>query len=82
MIIVSNTSPISNLIIIGEIALLQQIYPKILIPPAVRSELTRLPILQTTMISLLDAGWLEIQGSTNLPRQCNSSNLRLSGKYF
>lgn len=66
MIIVSNTSPISNLIIIGEIALLQQIYPKILIPPAVHSELTRLPLLQTTMTSLLDAGWLEIQASTNL----------------
>jgi len=66
MIIVSNTSPISNLIIIGEIALLQQIYPKILIPPSVHSELTRLPILQTTMISLLEAGWLEIQAPTNL----------------
>ncbi|NBD17099.1 MAG: DUF3368 domain-containing protein [Cyanobacteria bacterium] len=66
MIIVSNTSPISNLIIIGEIALLQQIYPKILIPPSVHSELTRLPILVTTMISLLEAGWLEIQAPTNL----------------
>ena len=65
MIIVSNTSPISNLIIIGEIYLLQQIYPKVLIPPAVHSELTRLPTLQPTMISLLDAGWLEIQAPTN-----------------
>jgi len=55
-----------TIIIIGEIALLQQIYPKILIPPSVHSELTRLPILQTTMISLLDAGWLEIQAPTNL----------------
>jgi uncharacterized protein len=66
MIIVSNTSPISNLIIIGEISLLQKIYPKILIPPAVYSELTRLPSLQPTMFSLLGAGWLEIQASTNL----------------
>ncbi len=65
MIIVSNTSPLSNLIIIGETSLLQQIYPKILIPPAVHSELTRLPTLQPTMISLLDAGWLEIQLPTN-----------------
>jgi uncharacterized protein len=46
MIIVSNTSPISNLIVIGEISLLQQIYPKVLIPPAVYSELTHLPTLQ------------------------------------
>lgn len=66
MIIVSNTSPISNLIIIGEISILQKIYPKILIPPAVHSELTRLPTLQTMMISLLDASWLEIQAPTNL----------------
>lgn len=66
MIIVSNTSPISSLIIIGEISLLQQIYPKILIPPAVHSELTRLPALQPTMISLLEAGWLETKAPTNL----------------
>ena len=66
MIVVSNTSPISNLIIISEISLLQQIYPKVLIPPAVHSELTRLPTLQSTMISLIGAGWLEIQTPTNL----------------
>jgi uncharacterized protein len=65
MIIVSNTSPISNLIIIGEISLLRQIYPKVLIPPAVHSELTRLPTLQSTIISLLRDGWLEIQSPTN-----------------
>ncbi len=56
MLIVSITSPISNLIIIGEIALLQQIYPKVLIPPIVHSELTRLQALQLTMRSLLGAG--------------------------
>jgi uncharacterized protein len=66
MIIVSNTSPISNLIVIGEISLLQQIYPKILIPPSVHSELTRLPTFQPTMFSFLGAGWLEIQAPTNL----------------
>lgn len=66
MIIVSNTSPISNLIVIGEISLLQRIYPKVLIPPAVHSELTRLPILRLTIFSLLDFGWLEIQAPTNL----------------
>jgi uncharacterized protein len=66
MIIVGNTSPISNLIFIGEIALLQQIYPKVFIPPAVHSELMRLPILQPTVVNLLDIGWLEIQAPTNL----------------
>lgn len=66
MITVSNTSPISNLIMIGEISLLQQIYPKIIIPPAVHSELTCLPILQPTMLSLLENSWLEIRTPNNL----------------
>ncbi|WP_404788088.1 DUF3368 domain-containing protein [Altericista sp. CCNU0014] len=66
MIVVSNTSPISNPIVIGEISLLQQIYPKVFIPPAVHSELTRLSTLQPTMFSLLEAGWLKIQAPTNL----------------
>ncbi|MDY6783010.1 MAG: DUF3368 domain-containing protein [Cyanobacteriota bacterium] len=66
MVIVSNTSPISNLVFIGEISVLQQIYPKVLVPPAVHSELTRLPILQPTIVFLLDADWLEIQTPTNL----------------
>jgi predicted nucleic acid-binding protein len=65
MIIVSNTSPISNLLIIGEISLLQRIYPTILIPPAVYSELNRLPILQPKILSLLDSGWLAIRSPTN-----------------
>lgn len=59
MIVVSNTSPISNPIVIGEIFLLQQIYPKILIPPAVHSELTCLPTLQTTIRC---SGGIEIVG--------------------
>jgi predicted nucleic acid-binding protein len=33
MLIVSNTSPLSNLGIIGQLPLLQQIYPKVIIPP-------------------------------------------------
>lgn len=66
MLIVSNTSPISNLIIIGEIYLLQQIYPKVLISPAVHLEPTRLPILQPTMLSLVGTGWLKIQTPSDL----------------
>lgn len=39
MIIVSNTSPLSNLAAIGHFTLLSQIYPKIIIPPAVANGL-------------------------------------------
>jgi predicted nucleic acid-binding protein len=39
MIVVSNTSPISNLAAIGQLELLQQLYGNIIIPPAVYQEL-------------------------------------------
>ncbi|MEO1209518.1 MAG: DUF3368 domain-containing protein [Cyanobacteria bacterium J06638_20] len=60
MVVVSNTSPLSNLVVIGEIALLQEIYPKLLIPPAVQVELLRVPILRSAASSLIDTGWLQI----------------------
>jgi uncharacterized protein len=65
MLIVSNTSPISNLTLIGEHSLLRQIYPKIIIPPAVHTELTCLPKLQTAIDSFITEGWLEIQPPAN-----------------
>jgi len=51
--IVSNTSPLSNLAVIGEIQLLQQIYSKILIPPIVHTELMRLPEIQPAISTLI-----------------------------
>jgi predicted nucleic acid-binding protein len=39
MIIVSDTSPITNLIQIGQLELLRQLYQKVIIPPAVYAEL-------------------------------------------
>lgn len=67
MLIVSNTSPLSNLVFIDEIKLLQKIYPKVLIPPIVHIELMRLPKNQPTIMSLVDTGWLEIQAPKNVP---------------
>jgi uncharacterized protein len=64
--IVSNTSPLSNLAVIGEIQLLQQIYSKILIPPIVHTELMRLPEIQPAISTLINVGWLEIQLPNNL----------------
>jgi len=65
MQIVSNTSPLSNLAVIGEIGLLRAVYPKVLIPPVVHTELTCLPEIQPTIASLITTGWLEIQASEN-----------------
>jgi uncharacterized protein len=66
MLIVSNTSPLSNLAVIGEIILLQKIYPKILIPPIVHTELVRLPKNQPVIATLIKTGWLEIQTPNNI----------------
>jgi uncharacterized protein len=65
MRIVSNTSPLSNLAVIGETSLLQQIYPKILIPPIVHTELIRLPEIQPTISALINTGW-KVQVPQNL----------------
>ncbi len=64
--IVSDTSPLINLAVIGETELLQRIYPRILIPPIVHAELLRLPEIQAKISGLLNSGWLEIQNPTNL----------------
>jgi predicted nucleic acid-binding protein len=65
MLIVSNTSPLSNLAVIGEISL-QRIYPKILIPSIVYTELICLPEIQPTIAPLITIGWLEIRTPKNL----------------
>lgn len=66
MLIVSNTSPLSNLAVIDEISLLQKIYPKILIPPIVHTELVRLPKNQPAIAMLIQTGWIEIQTPKNI----------------
>lgn len=65
MLIVSNTSPLSNLTVIGELSLLQQIYPKILIPPIVHTELMRFPEIQSTISTLTNTGLVIIQMPQN-----------------
>jgi predicted nucleic acid-binding protein len=43
MVAVSNTSPISNLSMIGRLGLLRSQFGEVLIPEAVRTELERMP---------------------------------------
>jgi uncharacterized protein len=61
MIVVSNTSPLSNLAIIGQLSLLQQIYSKVIIPPAVYRELTNVNSIGAEITTLLTTGWIETQ---------------------
>lgn len=61
MQVISNTSPLSNLAAINKLDLLQQIYPQILIPPAVHIELVRFPKIQPAIATCLKSGFLKIR---------------------
>ncbi|MEA5418439.1 DUF3368 domain-containing protein [Spirulina sp. CCNP1310] len=65
MIIVSNTSPISNLASVGQLNLLQEIYGKILIPSAVREELLDERAGETVITAVQAATWLEVHSVQN-----------------
>ncbi|WNZ23999.1 DUF3368 domain-containing protein [Leptolyngbya sp. NK1-12] len=66
MIIISNTTPLSELAKINHLDLLQALFRKILIPPAVYSELTTGNHPATTAIPVAD--WIEVRPVTNFQR--------------
>lgn len=65
MIIVSNTSPISNLAGIGQLNILQKIYNRIFIPQAVYNELTHPGAGQVVINTVKSADWIEIKTVEN-----------------
>lgn len=65
MIIVSNTSPISNLAKVGQINLLKQLYKTVLIPTAVHDELLDERAGETVVKAVKSAIWLKIQPVQN-----------------
>lgn len=62
MIVVSDTSPISNLAVIGHLELLRQLYGNVLIPQAVREELRAFEAIGSTIAS---ADWIEQRAVKN-----------------
>lgn len=60
MIIVSDTTAISNLVQIDEIELLPKIYGQVIIPEAVHDELSVLPHLGISIDKILAGSWLSI----------------------
>ncbi|HXP62461.1 MAG TPA: hypothetical protein VN829_18325 [Dongiaceae bacterium] len=62
MHVVSNTSPLSNLAIIGRLDLLRQRYGLVRIPPAVAQELAHLthPEGKALVDAAISAGWLQV----------------------
>jgi len=65
VIVVSNTSPISNLAKVGQLMLLQQIYGKIIIPTAVYYELTAEGAGELVATAVQTATWIETQPVAN-----------------
>lgn len=67
MIVISDTSAIVNLAVVGRLELLRQLYGKVVIPQAVRQEagMADPAVLQRT--NLLSLGWIETATVTNRP---------------
>jgi predicted nucleic acid-binding protein len=66
---VSNTSPLSNLAIIGRLDFLKQRYGTVRIPPAVARELSALshPAAQARLTAALAEGWLLVDNIPSSP---------------
>lgn len=65
MIIVSNTSPISNLAAIGKLDLLQQLYTNIIIPIAVYKEIINSGETEPATLAIQNLDWIKTQSVTN-----------------
>jgi predicted nucleic acid-binding protein len=65
MIVVSNTSPITNLALVGQIDLLQQLYSGICIPQAVSQEIAVIAPRLAGTTDLLNLNWIQTRQVTN-----------------
>jgi uncharacterized protein len=65
VIVVSDTSPLSGLAIVGKLSLLQALYGQIVIPEAVASELRRGGQDDPRIAQVLTLSWIETKPSTN-----------------
>lgn len=80
MIIVSDTSPLSNLAIVGYVSLLKEIYTTVIIPQAVANELNNVNDEDMEIKQLLSLEWIQIEQITNselVNRLRNENNLDL-----
>ena len=59
MIVVSDTSPISNLWVVGHLDLLRHLYTSLLVPEAVWEELQAVPPVRGKSLDHIAGGWLE-----------------------
>ena len=64
MIVVSDTSAITNLAAVNQLALLHQLYGKVVIPEAVYAELTG-PPLSIGGMEAREYDWIQVQGASD-----------------
>ena len=60
MIIVSDTSPIANLIQIGALHILHQLFGRVIIPPTVEREVLALKMFDIDLTEFEDSDWIEV----------------------
>jgi hypothetical protein len=65
MLIVSDTSPIANLILIDRLDILHQIFKKVIIPPAVEKEIVKLGELAIDLTTYYSCNWILRQAPKN-----------------
>lgn len=68
MIVVSNTSPITNLVAVRQLNLLQQLYSRIIIPQAVYDEMAGLSYIVPGAIEVQTLSWIQTQQVTDTNR--------------
>lgn len=66
MIIISDTSPLSNLALVDCLFLLKEIYKTVVIPQAVADELSNAEGEDQRITAVLSLDWVEVRPSTNL----------------
>ena len=66
MLVISDTSPVSNLLIIGQLHLLPALYQQVVIPVGVADELRRMRSHQAAIDECLASDWLTIRAIQNI----------------
>ncbi len=65
MVVISDTSPIANLIQINRLILLNQLFDSIIVPPSVHSEILKLEDFGFTLNIYREAHWITVKAPTD-----------------
>lgn len=65
MIVISDTSPIANLIVIERLDILHQVFQNVIIPPSVNSEIEALHKFEIDITLYQESDWIEVQAPSN-----------------